>query len=40
MATISTILTLQMPWTEEPGWQQSTGSQRDTTEQLNIHAKK
>ena len=28
MATHSSILTWRIPWTEEPGWLQSTGSQR------------
>ena len=32
MATHSSILAWRIPWTEEPGGQQSTGSQRDTTE--------
>ena len=36
MATQSTILAWTIPWTEEPGGVQSTGSQEsDTTEQLN-----
>ena len=35
MATHSSILAWRMPWTEEPGRRQSTGSQRvDTTERL------
>ena len=29
MATQSSILAWEMPWTEEPGGLQSTGSQRD-----------
>jgi len=29
MATHSSILAWEMPWTEEPGGLQSTGSQRD-----------
>ena len=29
MATHSSILAWRIPWTEEPGGQQSTGSQRD-----------
>ena len=40
MATHSTILAWRLPWTEEPGRLQSTGSQRvghDTTEQLHFH---
>ena len=28
MATQSSILTWKIPWTEEPGWLQSMGSQR------------
>ena len=28
MATRSSILAWKIPWTEEPGWLQSTGSQR------------
>ena len=37
MATDSSILAWKMPWTEEPGGQQSMGSQRvDTTEQLSM----
>ena len=28
MATPSSILTWRIPWTEEPGWLQSMGSQR------------
>ena len=35
MATHSSILAWGIPWMEEPGGLQSTGSQRDTTEQLN-----
>ena len=34
MATHSSILAWRIPWTEEPGGQQSMGSQSDTTEQL------
>ena len=34
MATHSSILAWRIPWTEEPGGLQSTGSQRITTEQL------
>ena len=34
MATHSSILAWRIPWTEEPGGVQSTGSQSDTTEQL------
>ena len=41
MATHSSILAWKMPWTEEPGGLQSTGSQRvDTTEQLSMHTHK
>ena len=29
MATYSSILAWRIPWTEEPGWLQSIGSQRD-----------
>ena len=32
MATHSSILAWEIPWMEEPGGLQSTGSQRDTTE--------
>ena len=32
MATHSSILAWRIPWTEEPGGQQSMGSQRDTIE--------
>ena len=28
MATHSSILTWRIPWTEEPGWLQSVGSQK------------
>ena len=37
MATHSSILAWEFPWTEEPGGLQSMGSQRDTTttQQLN-----
>ena len=28
MATLSSILAWKIPWTEEPGWLQSMGSQR------------
>ena len=38
MAAHSSILAGRIPWTEEPGGLQSTGSQRDTTEQLSTHA--
>ena len=38
MATHSSILAWKIPWTKEPGWLQSTGSQEpDTTQQLNHH---
>ena len=38
MATHSSILAWRIPWTEEPGGLQSTGSQRvDMTEQLHFH---
>ena len=36
MATRSSILPGKSPWREEPGRLQSMGSQRDTTERLNI----
>ena len=39
MATLSSILAWRIPWTEEPGWQQSTGSQRVMTE-VTEHARK
>ena len=35
MATHSSILALEIPWTEEPGRLQSMGSQLDMTWQLN-----
>ena len=35
MATHSSILALEIPWTEEPGRLQSMGSQSDMTWQLN-----
>ena len=31
MATYSSILAWEIPWTEEPGWLQSTGSQKSQT---------
>ena len=38
MATHSSILAWRIPWTEEPGGLQSTGSHRvDTTERLHFH---
>ena len=38
MATHSSILAWEIPWTEEPGWLQSMGSQElDTTQWLNHH---
>ena len=36
MATYSSILAWRIPWTEEPGWLQSMGSQKDMTEQLTL----
>ena len=39
MATHSSILAWRIPWTEEPGGLQSTGSQRDTTERLTLSTK-
>ena len=42
MATHSSILAWGIPWTEEPGGLQSTGSQRDTTEvteHTNMHTR-
>ena len=40
MATHSSILAWEIPWTEEPGGLQSMGSQRvrQETEQLSMHA--
>ena len=39
MATHSSILAWQIPWAEEPGGLQSTGSQEsDTTERLHTHS--
>ena len=38
MATHSSILAWEMPWTEEPGGLQSTGrKESDTTERLHFH---
>ena len=39
MATHSSILVWEIPWTEEPGWLQSLGvvKESDTTERLSIH---
>ena len=39
MATHSSILAWRIPWTEEPGGLQSSGSQKesDTTERLHFH---
>ena len=37
MATHSSILAWEIPWTEEPGWLQSMGLQSDMTEQLSFH---
>ena len=37
MATHSSILAWEIPWTEQPGGLQSMGLQSDTTEQLSIH---
>ena len=36
MATHSSILVWRIPWTEEPGGLQSTGSQRDRQKQLSM----
>ena len=38
MATHSSILAWEIPWTEEPGQLQSIGSQSNTTQQLRTHA--
>ena len=35
MATHSSILAWEIPWTEEPGGLQSTGSQKSRTQRLN-----
>ena len=40
MAAHSSILAWRIPWTEEPAGLQSTGSQRDTTEQLSTQSKR
>ena len=40
MATLSSILAQRIPWTEEHGGLQSTGSQRDATEPLRTQAHK
>ena len=37
MATHSSILAWQIPWTREPGGLQSMGPQRDTTEHVHLH---
>ena len=38
MATQSSILAWEIPWTEEPGWLQSMGhKESDTTEWLHFH---
>ena len=37
MAPHSSTLAWKIPWTEEPGRQQSMGSLRDTTERLHFH---
>ena len=38
MATHSRILARIIPWTEEPGWLQSIGSEEfDTTEHVRVH---
>ena len=37
MAPHSSTLAWTIPWMEEPGWLQSTGSRRDTTEWLHLH---
>ena len=36
MATHSSILAWKIPWTEEPGWLQCMGSQRDTPDPLTL----
>ena len=36
MATHSSILAWEIPWTEEPGRLQSMGSQKDTTKRLTL----
>ena len=38
MATHSSILALKIPWTEELGGLQSTGSESDTTKVISTHA--
>ena len=38
MATYSSTLAWRIPWTEEPGGLQSTGSQSDTTEHARMHS--
>ena len=40
MATHSGIVACKVPWTAEPGRLQTTGSQRDTTEQLSSTTKR
>jgi len=37
MATRYSILARRIPWTEETGWLEFTGSQRDKNEQLSTH---
>ena len=39
MATHSSMLASEIPWTEEHVGQQSMGSQRDMTERLSTHAR-
>ena len=40
MATHSSVLAWRIPWTEEPGGLQSTGSQEsDTTEHISAHSR-
>ena len=40
MATSSSILAQRIPWTEEPGGLQSTGSQRIGQDQVHAHTRK
>ena len=40
MVTHSSILAWRIPWTEEPGGQQSTGSQRVGHQEVYIHTEK
>ena len=38
VATCSSILVWEIPWTEEPGWQHSVGSKESNTTEGILHA--